>query len=126
MVIFDDGSEVNMPAAKDILPEVGRESQGASLSIKATDHIFDVEVVDCVKDTGFLGIGDIGLMCPWSFSSSSPVPCIVWVMDVIKIVCPLGCTLLDVILIPAHSPEIVVVPGLIGNPKHSRRDFSFT
>ena len=106
MVVFNDGPEINMLAPKDIPPEVGRESWGTPLSVEAMDHVFDVKVVDCAKDMGFLGIGDIGPMGPWSFSSpSSPVPCIVWVMDVIKVSGLLECTLLNVILIPTCPPE---------------------
>jgi len=130
MVVFDNGSEINMPAAKDIPPEVGRESWGTPLSVEATDCVFDVEVIDRPKDTGFLGIGNIGPMGPRSFSSSnSPVPRIVWVMDVFDVTGLLESTLLNIVLIPACPPKVVVVPELIflrGNPKRSSRDFSLS
>ena len=62
VVVFDNGSEVDMLAAEDVTPEVGWRGWGTSLGIKAADRILDVQVVDCPEDTSFFSIGDVSLM----------------------------------------------------------------
>ena len=62
MVVFDNGSEINVSVTKDISPEIGREGWGTSLGIEAANCILDVQVVDCSEHVSFFSIGDVSPM----------------------------------------------------------------
>ena len=88
--VFDDGSEINMAVAEDIVPKGVREWWAISLGIETMDSVLGIEVVDSLEHLGFLLSADICLTSPGrSPPMHTPVPGMVQVMDIIVILCPL-------------------------------------
>src|SRR5258708_1038765 len=88
--VFDDGPKVDVMIAEDIVPEGVWEQQAISLSIKTADGILGVEVVNGLEHLGFLDGADVHSASPGRSSPThTPVPGIMWVMDIIIISHPL-------------------------------------
>src|SRR5258708_4537629 len=121
--VFDDSSEVDMAIAEDVVPEGIREWGTVALGIKTTDGILGVEVIDGLEHLSFSLSADICSTPPRRSSPThTPVPSIVWVMDVIVVSCPLQDTSRGiVIIIPVPSQVHEAMPFLIGIPRRSRR-----
>ncbi len=88
--VLNDGSEVNVAVTKDVTPEGVREWWAVSLGVKTVDGILGIEVVNCLEHLGFLYGADIHLAPPGRSSPlCTPVPSVVWVMDIIVVPHPL-------------------------------------
>ena len=105
VVVLNDGTQVDESITKDIAPEVGWENWGITLGIKTVDCILDIKVVDGVENTGFCSIREVSPRQPWCFTpKGTPVPCVMWVMDVLVAPHSFGPTLFDVIFFIVHLP----------------------
>jgi len=88
--VLDDHPEINMLVTEVVAPGGVWERGAIPLGIKTTDGILGVKVVDSLEHLGLLLSAEVCLASPGGFSTScTPVPSIVWVVDIIIVVDPL-------------------------------------
>ncbi len=106
-MVFNDGSEIDMLVTQDILPEWIRERGAVSLGIEAADGILWVKVVDCFEHTGFMLSAEVGAASPRGFPTThTPVPGVMWVMDVIVVAGSLRDNLVSIIIIVLEASQV--------------------
>ncbi len=130
LVVVDDGPKVDMSVAHDVMPKGVREWQAVSLGLKTADGIFWVEVIHGLEHPSLALCAEIRAASPRGLSPScTPVPGIVWIVDVIIVAGALGdnpVSLIVIIISEASQVRGETILLSIGIPRHSRRVTCFT
>src|SRR5258708_12315383 len=119
-----------MSVAHDVMPKGVREWQAVSLGLKTADGICWVEVIHGLEHPSLALCAEIRAASPRGLSPScTPVPGVVWIVDVIIVAGALGDNpvgLIVVVISEASQVRGETILLSIGIPRRSRRVTCFT